>query len=77
MTTDFIAAIRAALARNAPLDEIVELLREHKAAGLSQHDAYAALQSMRGGADEGTEDRILEIMDFVSGWCQPAWRVWD
>jgi hypothetical protein len=31
---------------------------------------------MRGDADEELEDRILEVMDIVTGFCAPALEVW-
>lgn len=72
----FIAAIRGALRAQAPLDEYPALLRTFKERGLSREDAYEALAGLRGAADERTDDRIMEIMDFVAGWCQPRYDVW-
>jgi hypothetical protein len=28
-------------------------------------------------ADEAEDDRILEVADFVAGFCSPHMRVWD
>jgi hypothetical protein len=27
--------------------------------------------------DEATEDRILEVADFVAGFCSPHMKIWD
>jgi hypothetical protein len=58
------------------MDELVDILREHKNWGLARQEAYEALDSLRGGASDQLEDRILEVMDVVSGFCAPHYRVW-
>ena len=68
-------AIDAALQRNAPLDDFVAILRQFRDGGITADSALAALESLRAGAGS-TEDRILEIMDIVSGFCAPHLRVW-
>jgi hypothetical protein len=67
-------AIRSA----RPLDHIVALLRQYKAQGVNRDEVYAFLESLRDkAADEGEEDRILEVSDFVAGFCAPHMRIWD
>lgn len=77
LRTSFEEAIRDALAREATLDELCELLREHRDRGLTQRAAYRALQELRPTMDAPAEDALLEVMDVVSGWCAPARRVWS
>ena len=61
-----------------PMDEIVLLLRDYKAQDITQAQVYAYLDEMRQSApDEATDDRILEVADFVAGFCSPHMRVWD
>lgn len=70
--------LEAALQADESLDYIVALLRRHKAAGATQAETYALLESMREQArDETTEDRIVEIADFVAGFCSPHMKVWE
>ena len=76
MSEPFLQVIRDALVRHASLDEFVETLRVHRNLGLTQEDAYQALEALRSGATEDDEDRILEWMDVVAGFCQPSRRVW-
>jgi len=38
--------------------------------------ALATLESMRDDRDEESEDRVLEIMDTVVGWCGPDGWIW-
>lgn len=67
-------AIRSA----KPLEDIVALLRQSKAQGVNRDEVYAFLEALREKAsDEGEEDRILEVADFVAGFCAPHMSIWD
>jgi hypothetical protein len=71
--TDLADAIRS----KKELEEIVALLRRIKTDGVSREEAYSFLESLRGQApDETMEDRILEVADFVAGFCSPHMAVW-
>ncbi len=60
------------------LEEIVALLRRHKEQGVSQGEVYSFLEALHQAApDEATDDRILEVADFVAGFCSPHVKVWD
>jgi hypothetical protein len=73
----FEAAIREALANQAGLVEYVRILREHRAAGLTQRIADEVLSELRRTApDEAADERIMEVMDVVFGFCAPHLRVW-
>jgi hypothetical protein len=73
----FAAAIRAAFARKASPDELYAIVVEHKGRGLTQPAAYTALEQLRREApDEATEDPIIDLMDYVVGWCSPQARIW-
>ena len=54
----------------------VDLLNEYRDAGGTQEDAHRLLVSIRNSKDEAFEDRVLEISDFVAGWCRPEKRIW-
>jgi hypothetical protein len=67
-------AIRSAM----PLAEIVVLLRQYKDQGITQAEVYSFLEAFhRTPLDEATDDRILEVADFVAGFCAPHMKVWD
>ena len=36
---------------------------------------YGSLEEMRVGSDEKTENVILELMDFVMGFCNPTLQI--
>ena len=46
--------------------------------GGTQQAAYVALEKIRDEQmEEPDEDRILELMDFVAGFCAQAQKIWD
>jgi hypothetical protein len=66
-----------ALRRAAPLEEIVDILRKYRDQGLTAKSAAETLEAMRSTFDAQTEDRLLEVLDIVTGFCRPEIRVWN
>jgi predicted ATPase len=52
-----------------------ELARDAAEHGATQDELVAVFQGLRHGADEEHEDRLLEILDFITGWCHSRWRL--
>jgi hypothetical protein len=78
MSTDWRRELEAAIHSGAPLEDIVALLRQFKARGVSRDAVYAHLESLHANApDEALDDRILEVSDFVAGFCAPHMTIWD
>lgn len=72
------AEIQALIATHADFASIRDKLVGYRDAGLSQAETLTALESLRVAAtDEATEDRILEVMDLVEGFCSPETTVWE
>jgi len=70
--------LEAAVKSGKSLEEIVALLRRYKEQGVSQRDVYAFLEAWHHAApDDATDDRILEVADFVAGFCSAHMKVWD
>jgi hypothetical protein len=70
--------LQAAINSGKPLEDIVALLRRWKDQGVGQSDVYSFLESWHQAApDEAIDDRILEVADFVAGFCAPHMRIWD
>lgn len=66
------------LRKNAPLPTLIDLIYKYKQFGGTQQEAYTILEKIRNNdIEESTEDRILELMDFVSGFCSRDKRIWD
>ena len=73
-------AIINAISNGAGLDELYNTTVRFKADGLTQAGAYCALKEVKTGfisQDETKEDLILRLMDFVVGWCQVRYNIWD
>jgi hypothetical protein len=70
--------LEAAVKSDLPLGEIVALLRRYREQGIGQAEVYAFLECLHQAAcDEATDDRILEVADFVAGFCSPHMKIWD
>ena len=48
-----------------------ECLIDFKNRGMDEESMYVSLEELRAGSDEETEDLLLELMDFVKGFCNP------
>lgn len=69
--------LEAAFAAGAPLEQLWQKLRHFKTQGIGKQEVLKALENLRQeAADEAVEDRILEVMDFVYGFCSPAMTIW-
>jgi hypothetical protein len=68
------------LKTGASLGKYHDILVRMKAEGISSTDAEKLFSEIRGlmiseGNEEG-EDRVLEVLDFIVGWCPEHNRVW-
>jgi hypothetical protein len=70
-------AVRAELAAKTPDQELFAILCRYKECGGSQEEARKALEALRASAGEDVEDRILELLDVVMGFCSPHQRIWE
>jgi hypothetical protein len=78
MSTDLQRELEAAIRSDRSLEEMVALLRQYKEKGVTQGEVYSLLEALREQAhDEAVEDRILEVADFVAGFCSPHMKIWD
>lgn len=70
--------LEAVIQSDKPLEQIVARLRQLRHHGITQSEMYSALESLRQRAtNEAMEDRILEVADFVAGFCSPHMKIWD
>ena len=56
---------------NCGLLTLREDLVDYKNRGMDKVSMYKNLEEMRVGCDDRTEDILLELMDFVGGFCNP------
>lgn len=68
--------LRNALERNYDVNLLREILVKYREENFSSGSVYSLLDAIRIGATEDIEDRVLELMDIVSGFCYPYMRVW-
>lgn len=65
------------LQSDSKLDEISALLKIIKAHGIEKEKIREYLSELRASCvDEDYEDRILEALDIVEGFCNPRYQVW-
>ena len=70
--------IKGALQKPVSIQMLREIVCQYKQRGGTQQAAYAALEKIRNEqTEEPDADRILELMDFVAGFCAQDQRIWD
>ena len=69
--------MKTLIASDVPLLSIVEELRQMKNEGFEQEVVENVLEDLRKESEtESEEDRILEVLDFVTGFCSPDHQIW-
>lgn len=58
------------------MSETSILLRKLKADGISQKEVQEYLEDLSLNVKEDVKDRIFEVLDIVTGYCQEEYRVW-
>jgi uncharacterized protein (UPF0335 family) len=77
MTGSLKQRIKTLIASEADLPSIVEELRQMKIEGFEQDVVRSVLEDLRTESQtESEEDRILEVLDFVTGFCAPDYQIW-
>ena len=75
---DLESAITGALKKQASLQMLREIVCQYKQNGGIQQAAYVTLEKIRHEqVEELVEDRLLELMDFVAGFCVLDQRIWE
>ncbi|MCZ6872694.1 MAG: hypothetical protein O7G88_04055 [bacterium] len=70
--------IKEALNQKTSLRTLREIVSRYKQYGGTQQDAYGTLENIRCASIEGmSEDLLLDLMDFVTGFCSKNQRIWD
>jgi hypothetical protein len=70
--------IKRALQKQASLQMLREIVCQYKRSRGTQQAAYEALGKIRREqTEEPDENRILELMDFVAGFCAQDQKIWD
>ena len=65
-----------AVLRNDTVFSLGEIARKFKLLGMNRDHMYELLESLRSETEtEAQEDAILDLMDFLFGYCHPAWKI--
>ena len=75
---DFESEIKTALQKQVLLSLLREIVQRYKQWGGTPKRAYGTLEKIRQEySDEPGEELILDLMDFVAGFCSIDQRIWD
>ena len=64
---------------NDSYNEIRDILIEMRDGGLDSSFAYNVLEGLRSSTQltDENENRLLDLMDIVVGWCSPSEKIWQ
>ena len=71
--------LRQALDSENPTDALERVVIALKNEGIGRRDAFGYLSELRKTVkgEAAKEDAVLEVMDFVYGFCSPGKRIWE
>lgn len=65
------------ICKNSSNEDIRDFLLDYKNKGMTQKDMYNALELLRKNMTDEEEDKLLEVMDIVSGFCIQSLKIFD
>ena len=77
MNNQFKNEINQAVINNTDLLEIREILLDYKNNGMDKQSMLSEINNMRIKSNPETEDVLLELLDFIEGYCNPSLAVFD
>jgi hypothetical protein len=66
---------QTALASGNRLDGLRRAAEHELRTGTPREQVLAKLEALRAGLRDSDEDVVLEVLDFVTGWCSPRVRL--
>ena len=67
--------VKEALFAGATVGQLCAIVRTFAASGGGQKEAIDILENLRKVSNEEQEDRLLDALDFVGGFCSPEARI--
>jgi hypothetical protein len=68
--------LKAIVFSDTPLSSVSTQLRQIHGEGIDREDIEASLSELRKETvDEAEEDRVLEALDLITGFCSPELRI--
>lgn len=65
----------AALVSEHRLEELRRAIEHELQAGMPRDEMVAKLEALRSVLSDSDEDFVLDVLDFVTGWCSPPVRL--
>ncbi|KHD08156.1 hypothetical protein PN36_27630 [Candidatus Thiomargarita nelsonii] len=73
---DKLSVLTEALQKNSPIEKLEQIVKDLLGKGYSKESILAEFEDFRETTtDEDYEDVVLEVMDFLTGWCSPHKRL--
>jgi len=70
------ATLKEGIIQNRNFSELRDEIVKFKNNGGSQDEAQRILEELRSDFTKDDEDKILDLLDHVTGWCQERNRIW-
>ncbi|KHD05330.1 hypothetical protein PN36_34380 [Candidatus Thiomargarita nelsonii] len=74
-----LSVLTEALQKSSPIEKLEQIVKDLLGKGYSKESILAEFERFRATlgttTDEDYEDVVLEVMDFITGWCSPHKRI--
>jgi hypothetical protein len=71
-----LSILKEALQQSSPMAELEQIVKDLLGKGYSKENILAEFESFRETTtDEDYEEVVLDVMDFLTGWCSPHKRI--
>jgi len=76
MSINELSVLKEALQKSSPMENLEQIVKDLLGKGYSKESILAEFEYLRETTtDENYEDVVLDMMDFLSGWCSPHKRI--
>ncbi len=70
--SDELSVLKEALQQSSPIEKLEQIVKYLLNKGYSKENILAEFESFRKTTtNEDYEDVVLDVMDFITGWCSP------
>ncbi|WP_069471192.1 hypothetical protein [Candidatus Marithrix sp. Canyon 246] len=75
--SDELSVLKEALQQSNPIEKLEQIVKDLLNKGYSKENILAEFEYFRKTTtnDEDYEDVVLDVMDFITGWCSPHKRI--
>jgi hypothetical protein len=74
--SDELSLLTKALQQRSPMEKLEQIVKDLLGKGYSKESLLAEFESFRQTTtDEDYEEVVLDVMDFLTGWCSPHKRI--